>query len=337
LWELPTSYLGIQGAGSWREEDGWKGKGTSAFTELVEDGYEFVFVRRIRSLKAQLLLKDNVDGLVFLSIRNFVHDRQVEHDPIGAQSFAVVHEAIRGAVEEGELRVVRGDEKIRNDTVLSFGGGDAESPAGELSGLAARWNDALLPGLVTSRGREQDEVVLRLRSLLSTLPGEGIQTFRFQDLIEPLKADVRLRWASLFELEQGERIEEEKGKEVPVTGPDTQFEERQYFRKLADCVLRGVEVVDANKATRRYLATLFQFLRVQSGERMNPDRSAGLRDSVAAEVEAEDDGPLSHRRLAEHLRIPRERIKGLFEILGRLLQDCRASVGGRSRAENASR
>lgn len=318
LWESPPAYLGVFGCGSWEP---------AAFEELLAECYAYVFVDRIRSLEAQLKLKPNIEGLVSLSVRHFVHERQKENDPIGSQVFEVLQSAVRRAVEERGLEVISGDEKIRNDTVLAFRpSGGSPVPAQDrekLASLAAVWNDELLPDLVTLRGQKQEEVVQRLRQRLRDLQAEGIEAFRFKDLVDPLKADVRSRWAALLDRSQGEPVPgENPGEVVRLVPPDTRVEERQVFRKLVNCVLTGIRRLDASEKTRGYLLTLWQFLRVQAS-----GGTEGTPNSFDASLLAEmDDEPPSQRKLAEQLRIPRERLPGLYETLRDLLAKCQSAI-----------
>ena len=53
--------------------------------------------------------------------------------------------------------------------------------------LVSRWNDDLLPDLVTLRGRRQEEVVARLRERLAELRGRGRRGLPLQGLIDPLQ------------------------------------------------------------------------------------------------------------------------------------------------------
>jgi hypothetical protein len=313
LWESPPSYLGVFGWGSWEP---------AAFDELLAECYTYVFVDRIRSLQAQVKLKPNIEGLVSLSVRHFVHERQKENDPIGSQVFEVLQSAVRRAVEERELEVISGGEKIRNDTVLVFRQSATSTPVQErekLASLAAAWNDELLPDLVTLRGQKQEEVVQRLRKRLGDLRTQGIEAFRFKDVVDPLKADVRARWAALLDRAQGEPVPgESPGEVVRLVPPDTRVEDRQVFRKLVDCVLTGIRRLDASEKTKSYLLTLWQFLRVQA-----EGTPSSFDSSLPAEME--DETP-SQRKLAEQLRIPRERLPGLYEILRDLLAKCQAAI-----------
>lgn len=331
LWETPPAYLGIYGWESW--EAG--GRKETALEDLLAECYSYIFVLRLRSLQAQLKLKSNIDGLVFLNIRHFLHERQKEHDPLGSQVFQVLQSAVRTAVAEGDLHVLQGDERIRNQTVLSVspGGPAALEPVREgLAVLVTRWNDELLPDLVTLRGRRQEEVVRQLRERLLELEREGFATFRFKDLVDPLKADVRARWAAILRQSQGEIAprtgEEPRGERVRLVPPDTQVEERQLFRRLVDCVLTSLRRLDINEKTRDYLTTLWNFVRLQASEGEEPAMPASRLEQLLQETEGEERPSL--RRLAEQLRIPRERLPGLYETLGDLLERCRAANSGRA-------
>src|SRR5436309_14649242 len=88
LWNAPPDYLGVYGSEGWED----------ALEELLAECYAFVFVDRLRALQAQLRVKPNVDGLVFLNVRHFLHERQKEHDPVGSQVFEVLQSAVRCAV-----------------------------------------------------------------------------------------------------------------------------------------------------------------------------------------------------------------------------------------------
>lgn len=339
LWESPPSFLGIYG---WEKWESTAFDQESALEELVAECYTYIFVSRLRALQAQLKSKPNIDGLVFLNVRHFLHERQKEHDPLGSQVFEVLQSAVRLAVEQGELRVLEGDERIRNDTVLGFGPeGDAtQPPRDRIAALVRSWNDKLLPDLVTLRGRRQEEVVERLRGRLPDLHREGIAVVRFKDLVDPLKADVRARWTELLHRAQGELAPQGEGEGarevVRLSPPDTRVEERQFFRKLVDCVLTGLRRLDVNEKTRGYLATLWQFLRIQASEGAEERGPASRLDSaLKADLEAEDREQPSQRKLAELLGIPRERLPGLYTTLGELLEWCRAAISSKTTVKSS--
>lgn len=317
LSDGPPSWLGVFGWERWEPPGGGSGEG--ALEELLAECYAFIFANRLRSLEAQLRVKPNIEGLIFLNVRHFLHERQKAHDPLGAQVFEVLQSAVREAVAAGELRVLEGDERVRNDTVLAFEAGEMPRAAvPDLRRAVAVWNDDLLPDLVTLRGRRQEEIVERLRKRLPDLRAKGIASFRFKDLVDPMKADVRARWAAALEQDEGGIALErdgEGGRAVPLVSPDTGIEERQLFRWLIACVLDRIERLDVNDKTRRYLLTLWQFLRVRAVD----------APASGFDLEDKDESP-SLRKISELLRIPRERLPGLYQTLGTLLGECRTAA-----------
>jgi hypothetical protein len=347
LWETSPSYLGIYGAEKWHGETvggmARSGLGGGPLDELLADCFEYIFVDRLRSLSAQLRVKDDIEGLVFLNVRHFVYERQRDCDPLGARLFQVLQRAVKAAVEAKELAVLAGDPRIRNDTLLTFNSGVEEVASGErgalLAGRVGRWCDDLLPDLVTATGRREDPLVERLRGRLPELWDDGFDVVQFRELIDPLKAEVRGRWATILssarerlgiagpsagplagrsERGDADQREERFAAADPEPGPDLAFEQRDAFRALVDCVVRSLARLPGDERSRRTIERLWGYLRVWSAE-------GGL---------AGDRLP-SHRELASRLGLPRERIPGALETLRGLIEGCRASrVGSVERDAN---
>lgn len=320
LWSAPPSYLGVYGGTSWSEGD--------LLEDLLLDCYAFVFVRRLPGLMKQLLVRPNVDGLVFLSLRHFLHETQKRHDPLGYRVFELTSSAVLRLVEAGTLHVLAGDPRIRNDTVLGFvpwcdaAEEEAElqrplggSEGGALQRHAERWNDELLPELVAAWNR--DAVVERLAERLARLPEVGIEVFRFRDLVEAVKDDARARWHAIRFGEEGETAPEEPAGEEPpsivrLVPPDRGFEERESFGKLLACVEEGLDRLGGSRKprarqTEEYVRRLWLFLREWAAEPANLP---------------------SDKKLGELLDVPRGRIPELKERIGRLLADCRKAFAG---------
>jgi hypothetical protein len=317
LWESPPAYLGVFGARSWRPEPGG---GEDPVDELLSEAYSHLFVERLRALLAQLLVKDNVDGVVFLSLRQFLHERQREADPLGSRVYEALHGAIRQAVAGGEARVLAGDPRVRNDTVLGFGPADAtaEDSGVELGALLRRWNDELLPDLVTAHGAGRLPVLGRLQALLSELPGQGVEVVRFRDLLEPLRDDARARWAAVLERSGAVAAEAEAGPELAELAsplrPDRRLEDRESFEKLVRCVYRLIAQPDGTQADREELRRLWTYLR-----------------TWASGLAGEEEALPSQRRLAELLRISRDRLRSLLARLALLVRRCQAEISAKLR------
>ena len=182
---------------------------------------------------------------------------------------------MRLAIEDGELRVLRGDEKVRNDTILGFGLGTGVAElGGRIGEIVARWNDELLPDLLTLRGRRMEEVVRKLRGFLFDLSLAGIEVFRFKDVVDPLKADVRARWGALLEREQGERTR--KRRDRARRPSQCAGGGAAALPQAGDCVLAALARLDVNEKTRA-ISTLWQFLRIQAVEGTRPEPAARLQ------------------------------------------------------------
>ena len=325
LWSSPPSYLGVYGGAQWTEGD--------LLEELLLDCYLFIFIRRLPGLTRQLAVRSNIDGLIFLNIRHFLYEAQRRHDPLGFRIFEVLQAAVLSLLEAGVLRVLAGDAKVRNDTVLGFTAwGDPQAASGlDLRPQAEAWNSQLLPELITARSK--DDVRRRLESLIATLPGEGVEVFGFGDLIEPMKDDARARWQAIRLRSEVEGAGGEGGGEPAQAAgwarPDRGFEERESFEKLIDCVDRGLEQLEARARTQEYLRRLWLFLRSWTSE---PGDRSSAKSETAAERDRGERFP-SDLQLSRELQIPRGRIPGLKATLGRLVDDCRDRISGKPENE----
>jgi hypothetical protein len=311
LWTLSPAYLGIYGSPSWADDE--------AVEELVADGFVFIFAERLRCLKAYLRFKPDVEGMVVRSARNFLHEAQKRHDPVGFRVFTVLRGAVRAAVEAGALHVVAGSHAVRRGTVLAFAGGGSPGEAADaadadqLASAVRAWNDALLPDLITARGWEVRPLMARVEEHLLRLPLLGFPVYRFEELVDPLRRDARARWRALWAGAQGEVLPQ-AGEELAVLPvmPARNLEERESFRNLLECLERGIEALAQRTQSKEYLRRLQIFLRNHAAEAIEAQAGGGLP---------------SYRRIADLLGIPRERLPGLFATLQQLAAACRRSSG----------
>ncbi|MEA2692344.1 MAG: hypothetical protein QOJ16_1731 [Acidobacteriota bacterium] len=330
LWQSPPSYLGVCGWERWDSESpaaDASRRQASALGELVADCYAFIFVDRLQSLKRHLEDKPDIDGLILLNVRHFLHERQKEHDPLGFRIFELLQAAVEDAIASGALHLLAGDKKVRNDTLLGFAPAAELPPTPlDLEPIVTRWNDELMPALVTARGRQLTAVVQRLRGYLLQLPQRGVEAFRFKDLLDPLKKDARRRWAALLG-------EEEKVSVAPAPGaiqvpapvlPGSAVESRQSFEDLTRCISASIDHMEADARTRTQLSVLWHYL----GRQQLEDEGTG-RDEPDPGTAGEC--LPSYRKLGQSLNIPRERLPVLFTLLRRLVAHYREG-GGAKRA-----
>lgn len=321
LWTTSPSYLGVYGWSYWEAPGPAAG---GALEELVADLYAFIFVERLGSLTSQLAMKPNIEGLVLLNLRHFLLERQQQQDPLGFRVFEMVRGAALASLAAGEIHLLDGNPRVRNDTLLGFAPGRREAtPEARLAALVAGWNDGLLPGLLTAQGGGLTEVIAELRRLLGGLAGQGVAAFRFRDVVDPLKSDARQRWAALLEDEDGLRSElaPADSKAEPASwaeAPGISLEARQNLERLIAGVSQAIRQADVDEGTRGYLATVWLFLQAQSGAMEEMGRDPALPFDLS------DQRRLSQRKLAQLLGIPRARLPEVLATLKRFVTEARA-------------
>jgi hypothetical protein len=310
LWDAPPSYLGIYGRARWRHKDATPISGPGredGLEELVAELYPYVFIDRLNKLVSYLRSNPTIDALVVVNARHLLHERQKKHDPLGYRVFEIFHQAVLRAVEAAQFFILKGNPRIRNDTVLGCRPDldpDHLPPVPEEK--VGEWNDVLLPELVEGKGKAREWAVASLQRFLGRLPEEGTEAFVFRDLLNPLKKDVRVRWAFRLAMTQGEMGVEghaeggERPNIVPLVPPDSEVEDRESLEKLDQCLAASFNRLAPDR-TRDDLKTLWQDLRRR----------------------AQDNEIPSHRKLAEELNFPRRRLSKLFTSLGELVDDCR--------------
>jgi hypothetical protein len=334
LWDQPPSYFGLTGWKSWSAvgERHATFMREDALNELTAECYSFIFIDRLPSLAAQLRVKPDIEGLVFLDVRHFLHERQRSHDPLGFRIFEVARRAVRELLGAGEIHLLAGDPRILNETALGFSPRAilARGPAPNLQALADRWNDEILPSL-GSHGKWQHEAVGKLRRRLPELRAEGIEAFLFRELVDPLKYDARLRWAGLlqqsaFDIPWAEG-QDEAGAPRRIALPDARAEESESFNHLVRGVAESLGRLNTDERTRSYLRRLWDYLSRWASEPVDfADRSSRASDSQMKRAR-KTDRPSQHE-IARQLDIPRERLRGLFEILKSLVAERGATALG---------
>jgi hypothetical protein len=306
LWNAPPTYLGVYGGRTWAEAP-------DGLEDLLAECYTFIFVDRLRSLKEQLRVKANIDGLVTLNLRHFLHDTQKKHDPLGYRVFVVLHAAAVELIEQGILHVVSGPARIRNDTVLGFSPherGEAVGPL--LLEPAMEWAGNLFLDGVSAQGEALRALVRRAGQHLLTLREAGVGRFRFGEVVKAAKAEVRARWVE--SLAEG------------ADTPQAAIDERESFDKLLACVAARIDARDLPDATKDQLRRLFTLLAswADLGEiRAPPDAP---RESVGATLRtvSDEDAP-SRRRMATLLGVSRSRVAELYLTLREVVTECEAA------------
>lgn len=324
LQEASPSVLGLVGYQRWTMGPGHGGMAQGeqdALMELTTDCYVYIFIDRLRSLRAQLKVKENVDGLVLRNVRNFVHDAQKRHDPLGFRVFQVFRRAVEMSIKERNLFLLNDHQRLHNETLLGFYPEakvlDQDEDASDLTAIVARWNDTLLSEIVTARGAGIRSVIEKFKTHLLALKGEGVIRFRCRQVVEPLKADARSRWATLWSHGDGSNLvgDEDRNPQYDVSTVGREADAKQRFMVLSQCVENSLKGYEGQERTRRHLLKFWDYLK---------DFAISDVDGENGEVawEAFRESLPSHRELHRQLGIPRERFPDLYETIKRATQGC---------------
>jgi hypothetical protein len=320
LWNTPPPYLGVYGGRTWAEaRDGLE--------DLLADCYTFIFVDRLRSLKEQLRIKANIDGLVTLNLRHFLHDTQKKYDPLGYRVFVVLHAAVVELIGQGILQVVSGPARVRNDTILGFSphdGGEAVAPP-SLEHVMEWAGDLFLDDV---RGEALRAVVRRAGEHLLALREAGLGRFRFGDVVKAAKHEVRARWRDSLAEGAGTEIvvDEAPSRWLHVLTAQAAIDERESFDELLASVAARIAARDLPDPTKDQLRRLLALLAswADLGELRAP--LAASRESAAAieRTRSDDDVP-SQRRMATLLGVSRSRVAELYLTLREVVGECEAA------------
>jgi hypothetical protein len=312
----PPRLLGFVAA-TWDDRDAWD--------ELVQECWVFAVEERRQSLAAQLLVKETIEGLVWRNVRNFLHELQRRNDPLGWRVYQLVLGAVEDRVRAGELRLDPGP-GVDNDSVLAAPGVPlpGSSPLWPEAGdeRIAAWSGELVRPLFT--GRQGERLQADLGRRIVAFSHEFEIPWRFKDLLDALKREMRNHWHSLHGPDDETGYEGSDGEDggpegpgrtpgpgrapVPVTRHRTPSLDRRDHLALERCVADGVRG-SGDDRDREGLHGLWQYLRVlvPSGARRP-----------------------SKRRLARTLDMPRGQVDRLLPRLEEIYRRCLEAVWGRA-------
>ncbi len=336
MWDRRPVYLGILGAGSWVQHDSADGEGVpkggtrDALDELVQEVYVEVFVKRLPTLTRYVQKGRTVEAVVRRAIDQAIHERQSARDPLGQRLYQWLRSAAQMGVDRGLVTLLDGGAKIQSASVLHLGGRRADGPSAiaDLDEHVRLWNDELFVDWLTAKGRESEQVVARLADLLLDLPSHGIDTVRFEILVQALTRDTRSRLAVLFQEWQplariwttGEADAEPLG---AWDDPRIVEEARDRFQALAGCVEQRIDGVDAQQRTREQLRRLWRLLGIWArAMATGPGSSHDRRWSDLFK----GDGFPSDRELGRLLSLRHDRIKDLMTTLKQQILPCLEST-----------
>lgn len=367
LWSAPPTFLGTYGWQSWRQP--------GALDDVTNQCFTYVFVQRLRSLKAQLEIKDNIDGLVFRNVRNFLHDLQKRHDPVGYRAYEILRRAVETALEEGTLvkEPGSGARGLGGKTVLAVRGAVADRPGGgdlgtaepdseqrgseqagneqpetgepdtgererrrrALAALVSQWNSDLLPDLILSRGRKRDEVARRLAARLPEAAEDGVPAFRFREVLALMRGDLRQRWAALLWQAGGAG---EARRDTVETTAEADEGDTGFVRVLT--LYHREPEPGSELARRQRFRRLTDCVSREVESAPGDDRSRAylerLWQFLRSCATSSEEIP-SRRKLASFLSIPRDRMPELHRTLAEYLRRCQEALRSAGREAGSDR
>jgi len=191
LWKSPSNYLGYPSSGHWNQDD-------KLFEEIVFDCYVFAIAKRLKSLCNAMQRFDNIDGLVYRNINNFLTELQRNYDPIGYAVAQNAISAIEQAIESGAVipeGLRRG--KICNQTSFSFESSKLMDDPELISKVLI--NNSKWLKIRLSLAKRNKRVQQQLCELICAFKDAGIKSFNFKTLVDIMKDDVR---ASYFTIDE---------------------------------------------------------------------------------------------------------------------------------------
>ena len=240
LWNAPPEWLGYPEFRSWEDE--------GALDALAFDCYQFAIVSRIRSLRNQLKIKDNVDGIIRRNIRNFLTAQQEKYDPYGYAVGKNVSTVVQKLIDE-QPNIIRAQNlqkgKLCNQTVLMFSPANPTIHADQnflwdSIRCETDWLNLRFEMLRISEKSQE-----KFSEIISQLANTNIFSFLYKDLITCLKDDARAAGkASNVALELDDIVENFEVNDylpqiVKMTQPETTYEEWESCQKLVkECSLK---------------------------------------------------------------------------------------------------
>jgi len=251
--------------------------------------------------------------MVERNVRNFLTHRQKSADPLGHRLFGRLRDAVQRGIDGGRLSVLNDERRIGNNSVVAFEPLPVSlTRRADLAEKVRRWNDDLLPDLVTAEGPAVPKVVESLAANVLALAGDGVAAFRFGDLLGELKSDVRGRWAAAWKTSLGELGKEyeddEKPRPVPFIEEDDEPDWPRRLLLIQECVETSIEEERAPKG-RRDLRSLWVWIR-------EGRLRAGEYGAMPAFAE-----------IGRHLDLTRDRVRQLFEWLRPIVEACLKTAG----------
>jgi hypothetical protein len=300
LWYESPQLLGYPEESSWKEN-------SQTFDQLCLDCYIFAIVDRFKALSEAAKRHPNIEGIIFNNIKHFLTERQQKRDPIG---YAVA-ENVRSAIElaiENNILIAEGlkQNKVCNRTLLSFTSEASPKIANQLALKAILSSPLWLEirfQFIQQCKKAQEKLY---QELIALLPQKySIDHFRFKELAEVMKDDVRQSWhnahseSDAMVPDETEDDNEELFPElIQWIEPDTTDEDFESWRQRTSEIGQAINEMGAQDRLREGIKKVF--------------------DELVVSIENEDEVP-SQVELSRRLNIPKPTVHKYLKHIATLI------------------
>lgn len=267
MWNQKPEYLGYPDVGDWNDVYPSGFEGHTAEYASASPTIDFLTDCLTPALDAggtmanALRLGEEVGGYITIMVRNFLTDRQKNHDPVGYRVFKnleAVAEALeaRGVVKVSDRSGER-HPRIRQASRVQFVNTTAGETATHTDLIEIVLAAPSLSGCLHKLAKKGVGAQRLLCPAIEDLPKSGIREFMFGELLTPLQARVRevvLRWAGdspSVAPKPGSKAEEklaEKTRTAAATGSYPTLDE--YLAALAPDVRVAIDTEVPQERTR---------------------------------------------------------------------------------------
>ena len=276
MWDKSPIFLGIKD-NYWTRHETHKASGfpvgetRDALDELTQIAYKEIFLSRLKTFFRYLSEGRNIEKVIRDAIPKILHDQQKSRDHLGNRLYEWLRSAVAEVVSQGTIQTAEREEKITTSTLLVWGDSRAleEPSTKDLEQVIERWNDDLLIGWATEKGKKADLMVERLAQKLANLPSQGITTVRFGSLLNVLQRDTRARLGTFLgnlasvRLRRSTEGEEQENPETAgfkwQQGIDT-AKGLDRLRALSQCIEQGIEGLPGQERIRESTLRLWHLV-----------------------------------------------------------------------------
>jgi len=197
LWTAPPAWLGYEEWNRWNESNGkYKDealkKYSDAFINLLFECYEYLFLgQRLPHLQNAMKQSQNIDGLVVRNIKQFITEKQRKHDPLGYNVAHHARDAVQCAIDKGIIKAsgLTHKGKVYNRTLLSSTNSTTLSKQERIFEVLhdnQKWKE-----IRHKLAGKSEKVQELLCEIVCQLIESGVNCFRFENLVNAMKEDVR--------------------------------------------------------------------------------------------------------------------------------------------------